>query len=167
MPLNWHVRRRQILPAIRSRIHSALRIVAPWGVVTVNVTLAGLLMWALMRQYGISTAGTDGRLPTPWETGYAPYILGLITSVLASAILTAVGYRYGHYALMAVTTIYTLCLLYFSVNFLISLRYAQIPWSAKIVLSDIEYFVVIIAWFFISYWSLFKASPPYKRLARV
>jgi hypothetical protein len=153
------------LPALTSRIHSALRVLAPWAVVIVDVSLASLVMWALIRQYGVSTAGSY-LLPTPWETGVAPYELVLLTSILVSAILTAVGYRYGRYALMAVTIIYTLCILYGMVTFLLSMRDAQIHWTVGVVFSDILFFVVIIAWSFISYWSLFKASAPNNRLER-
>jgi hypothetical protein len=159
------VRRRQILPALTSRIHSVLRVLAPWAVVIVDASLASLVMWALIRQYGVSTAGSS-LMPTPWETGVAPYVLVPLTSILASAILTAVGYRYGRYALMAVTIIYTLWILYWMVTFLLSMRDAQIQWTVGVVFSDILYFVVIIAWFFISYWSLFKASAPKNRLER-
>jgi hypothetical protein len=93
-------------------------------------------------------------------------VLVLLTSTLVSAILTAVGYRYGRYALMVVTIVYTLCLLYWMVAFLLSVRDEWIHWTVGIVFSDMLFFVVIIAWFFISYWSLFKASPPNNRFER-
>jgi hypothetical protein len=118
------------------------------------VILAALVMWEILRRYGESTVGSE--MPTPWETGRAPYILGLLTAILVSAILTAAGHRLGRYFLMLVTTIYTLCLLLLAAEFLMSMRPAGIQWTAKIALSDVEYLVVVIGWWFISYWSLFR-----------
>jgi hypothetical protein len=164
--LNLIVRRQRILRAFASRVHLALRGLGPWAVVIVNVSVALVFLWALVRQHGISTAGSDGLMPTPWETGYAPYIIGLLTSVLVSAILTALRYRFGSRALMGVTTIYTLCLSYWMVAFLLSMREAQIQWTAGIVLSDALCFFMVIAWFVFSYWSLFMASTPNNRFER-
>ncbi len=149
-----------MLPVLTNRIHSALRVLAPWAVVVVNVSLASLFMWGLIRQYGISTVGSDGRMPTPWETGYAPYIVGLLTIVIVSAVLTAVRYRYGRHALMALTTIYTLCIYYSEVKLLLSMWHAGGQWTVKVILSDLEFFAVITAWVFLTYWSLFKACGP-------
>jgi hypothetical protein len=137
---------------------SVLRIIAPWVVVIADAVLAALGMWAMLRQYGISTVGSEPPLvPTPWETGSAPYILGLLAAVFASAILTAAGHRLGRYALMAVTTIHTLCLLILAAQFTMSMRPELIQWTAKTALLDFEYLVAVISWWFISYWSLFRA----------
>jgi hypothetical protein len=152
-----------MLAAYKNSVNSALRVIAPWVVVITNGILAALAMWGILRRYGESTAGSDGLTPTPWETGRAPYILGLLTAVLVSAILTAAGHRLGRYILMVVTTIYTLCLLLLAAEFLISMRPAGMQWTAKIALSDFEYLLVVIGWWFISYWSLFRASPPNNR----
>lgn len=127
--------------------------------------LAIFCIGALIRQYGVSTANSDGLLPTPWETGWAPYVLGLLVCVLVATILAAVGHRLGRCALMAVTTVYTACLLYWGGAFFLSLPYAQIHWTGPMILSAIESFVVIITWWFISYWGLFKASLPNQRRA--
>lgn len=152
-----------MLADYKNSVDSALRVIAPWVVVITNVILAALGMWGILRRYGESTAGSDGLEPTPWETGRAPYLLGLLTSVLVSAILTAAGQRLGRHILMVVTTIYTLCLLLLAAEFLISMRPAGIQWTAKIALSDFEFLLVVIGWWFISYWSLFRASPPDNR----
>jgi hypothetical protein len=136
-----------------------LRRLAPPAIVVVNVAAAALIILRLMRQYGVSTANSDGLLPTPWETGRAPYILALLTTVLASAILTGAGYRGGRYALMIVTTIYTICLLIFAAEVLLSMRAAQIHWTVYIAASDSAFVALVIGWWFTSYWSLFKASP--------
>jgi hypothetical protein len=154
------------LRVLANRVRLALRVLAPWTVVIVNVSAALVFGWAIVRQYGVSTAGSDGLMPTPWETGYAPYIIALLASVLVAAILTAVRYRFGSHVLMVVTTIYTLCLFYWMVAFLFSMRDAQIQWTAGIVLSDVVFFCMVIAWFFFSYWSLFKASTPNTRFER-
>jgi hypothetical protein len=152
-----------VLAAYKTGVNSAFRVIAPWVVVIIDVILAALAMWGILRQYGESTADSDGIMPTPWETGRAPYILGLLTSVLVSAILTAAGHRLGRYILMVVTTLYTLCLLLLAAEMLMSMGTAGIPWTAQIALSDFEYLVIVIGWWFISYWSLFRASPPDNR----
>ena len=156
----WLRRRlRQMLAAHKNSVTSALGVIAPWVIVIANAIFAGLGIWAISRQYGESTAGFDAAMPTPWETGQAPYILGLLTLVLVSASLTAAGHRLGRYALMAVTTIYTLCLLILSVQFTMSMPAARIQWTTTIAISDFDYLVVVIGWWFISYWSLFRSSP--------
>jgi nicotinamide riboside transporter PnuC len=157
-------RRRQMLAADKNSVSSALRASAPWAIVIANAILAALGTWGILRRYGESTAGYDALMPTPWETGIAPYILGLLMAVLVSAILTAARHRLGRYALMAVTTIYTLCLLILAAQFTMSMPAARIQWTTKIALSDFEYLVGVIGWWFISYWSLFRASPPNNRL---
>jgi len=123
-------------------------------------------MWGLIRQYGVSTAGSDGLMPTPWETGYAPYILGLLTSVIVSTVLTAVRCRYGRHALMALTIIYTLCLYYSEVTLLLSMWHEGGRWTVKVILNDFEFFAVITAWVFLTYWSLFQACGPNNRFER-
>jgi hypothetical protein len=72
--------RQKILTVLKRSIQSALFVLVPWTVLIVNIVLASLAIWALIRQYGVSTVGSDGLLPTPWETGYAPYILGLLST---------------------------------------------------------------------------------------
>ena len=148
---------------IKQSVNSALRVIAPWVVVIINVIVAALAMWGILRQYGESTADSDGMLPTPWESGRAPYILALLTSVLVSAILTAAGHRLARYILMVVTTLYTLFLLFMAAEMLMFMGRAGIAWTAQIALSDFEYLVIVIGWWFISYWSLFRASPPDNR----
>jgi hypothetical protein len=155
-------RRRQMLAAHKKIVSSALRASAPWVIVIANVILAALGMWGILRQYGDSTVGYE--MPTPWETGRAPYILGLLTAVLVSAILTAASHRLGRYALMAVTTIYTICLLILAAQFTMSMPAASIQWTTIIALRDFEYLVVVIGWWFLSFWSLFRASPANNRL---
>jgi hypothetical protein len=143
---------------------ATLRVLAPWAIVRINLILACLAMWGILRQYGVSTAGSDGLMPTPWETGRAPHILGVLTVVLVSAILTAIGHRWGRRCLMVVTTIYTLCLLLLAGEFLSSMRPAGIPWTAGIVLRDFAYLATVIGWWFVSYWSLFRVSRANTRL---
>ena len=152
-----------MLAAHKNSVNSALRVIAPWVVVIINVMLAALVMWGTLREYGESTAGSDGMLPTPWETGRAPYILGILTSVLVSAILTAAGHRLGRCILMVMTTLYTLCLLLLAAEMVMSRGHMGIPWTAQTALNDFEYLVVVIGWWFISYWSLFRASAPDNR----
>jgi hypothetical protein len=149
----------------RRRQMSAARAIAPWVIVIANAIFAALGMWVISRQYGESTAGFDAAVPTAWETGQAPYILGLLTLVLVSASLTAVGHRLGRYALMTVTTIYTFCLLILAARFMMAMPAARIQWTTQIALSDFDYLVVVIGWWFISYWSLFRLSPPTNRLS--
>lgn len=158
----WLKRRRRMLAA--HSVSSALRVVAPWVIVIANTIFAALGLWGTLRRYNESTSGYDALMPTPWETGIAPYILGLFFAVLVSAILTAARHRLGRYALMSVTTIYTLCVLILAAQFTMSMPAARIQWTTTIALSDFEYLVVVIGWWFISYWSLFRASPPNNRL---
>jgi hypothetical protein len=147
-----------MLAARKIGVMSLISIIAPRVVVIVNAVLAVLGIWAISRQYGISTVGTEPPLvSTPWETGSAPYILVLLAAVFASAILAAAGHRLGRYALMAVTSIYTLCLLVLAVRFTMSMRPELIRWTAKTALLDCEYLLVVISWWFVSYWSLFRA----------
>jgi hypothetical protein len=110
-----------------------------------------------VRQYGVSTANSDGLVPTPWETGYAPYIIGVSACVIVSAALTAADFRYGRHALMALTTIYTLCLYYSEVTLLLSMWHERNQWTVQIILNDFVFFAGITAWLFVTYWGLFKA----------
>jgi hypothetical protein len=162
VPFNCIVRRCRIVPVSGGRVIYVLRVAATWTVVIVNMGPAILIVWAVVRQYGVSTAGSDGLMPTLWETGAAPYILVLLKAVLVSSISTASGYRYGRYPLMAVTSIYTPGLSFWGVAFILSMREAQAVW-ARIVWHNVVYFVVIIVWFLISYWSLLTASRPNPR----
>jgi hypothetical protein len=146
-----------VLAAYKTSVISALRIIAPWVVVITNVILAVIGMWGMWHQHGESTVGSY-LVPTPWETGSAPYIFVLLMTVLVSAVLAGVGHRLGPYALMTMTTIYTLCLLILAARFTPSMRPAHIQWTTKIALLDLEYLVIVIGWGFISYWSLFRAS---------
>jgi hypothetical protein len=147
-----------VLATHKNGAHSALRVLAPWAIVISNMVLAAFGIWAILRQYGDSTLGSEPPLvPTQWEIGRAPYILGLLSAALVSAILTAAGFRLARYSLMLVTTIYTLCLLLLAAEFEVSMRSAGIRWTAKTAISDLEYLVVVIGWWFLSYWSLFKA----------
>jgi hypothetical protein len=147
-----------VLATHKNGANSALRVLAPWVIVMSNMILAALGMWAILRQYGDSTLRSEPPLvPTQWEIGRAPYILGLLTAVLVSAILTAAGLLLARYSLMLVTTIYTICLLLLAAEFEVSLRSAGIHWTTKTAIYDLVYLVVIIGWWFFSYWCLFKA----------
>jgi uncharacterized membrane protein len=44
-----------MLAAHKNSVNAARRVIAPWVVVIINVILAAVAMWGILRQYGEST----------------------------------------------------------------------------------------------------------------
>jgi hypothetical protein len=135
-----------------TRVYSTLRTIATWLVIVINAVLAGVGLWFIIRQYGVSTVNTDGLLPTPWETGWAPYMLALLAGVLISSVWAAMGRRSGRQALMICTVIYMLFIYYQSIQFLAVRKEIQGPPIP--IMRDILWFVEITFWMLLSYWCL-------------
>jgi hypothetical protein len=102
-----------------ARVYSTLRTIAMWLVIVINAALASACLLGIIRQYGVSTIHSDGRLPTPWETGLAPYLVALLAGVLISAVWAGIGGRSGRRSLMICTVIYMLFVYYQSIHFLV------------------------------------------------
>jgi hypothetical protein len=137
---------------------STLRTIALWVVLIVNAVAAGFCLWSVIRVYGVSTVGSDGRLSTPWENGLAPYLLVLFAGVLISAIWSAVGRRLARQLLMLCTVIY-LAFFYYGMIHLMLVRDPIPGHSTQVILLDVSFFVISGSWLLLSYWCLIGSTP--------
>jgi hypothetical protein len=139
-----------------ARVYSTLRTIAMWLVIVINAALASACLLGIIRQYGVSTIHSDGRLPTPWETGLAPYLVALLAGVLISAVWAGIGGRSGRRSLMICTVIYMLFVYYQSIHFLVIRKEIQGPPTP--IIRDILWFAEITSWLLLSYWCLMGTS---------
>jgi hypothetical protein len=139
-----------------ARVYSTLRTIAMWLVIVINAALASACLLGIIRQYGVSTIHSDGRLPTPWETGLAPYLVALLAGVLISAVWAGIGGRSGRRSLMICPVIYMLFVYYQSIHFLVIRKEIQGPPTP--IIRDILWFAEITSWLLLSYWCLMGTS---------